>query len=57
MEEFAVHASVPVINALTDLLHPCQIIADLQTRAEEFGDEHASRTVAWIGDGNNMAKS
>ena len=57
VEEFAEHASVPVINGLTDLLHPCQIIADLQTMAEEFGNGHASRTVAWIGDGNNMANS
>ncbi|MCH7532663.1 MAG: ornithine carbamoyltransferase [Gemmatimonadetes bacterium] len=57
VEEFAAYASVPVINALTDLLHPCQIIADLQTIAEEFGSEHASRTVAWIGDGNNVANS
>ena len=57
VEEFARHASVPVINGLTDLLHPCQIIADLQTMAEEFGREHAARTVAWIGDGNNMANS
>ena len=57
VEEFARHASVPVINGLTDLLHPCQIIADLQPMAEEFGREHAARTVAWIGDGNNMANS
>ena len=57
VEELAEHASVPVINGLTDLLHPCQIIADLQTIAEEFGNEHESRTVAWIGDGNNMANS
>ena len=57
VEEFAAHASVPVINALTDLLHPCQIMADLQTIEEEFGSELASRTVAWIGDGNNMANS
>ena len=57
VEEFAEHASVPVINALTDLLHPCQIMADLQTVAEEFGPDHSSRTVAWIGDGNNVANS
>ncbi len=55
--ELAEHASVPVINALTDLLHPCQVIADLQTVAEEFGSEFADRRVAWIGDGNNMANS
>ena len=57
LEEFARHASVPVINGLTDLLHPCQVIADLQTMAEEFGSAHEARTVAWIGDGNNMANS
>jgi ornithine carbamoyltransferase len=48
---------VPVINALTDLLHPCQVIADLQTVAEDFGSDFEARTVAWIGDGNNMANS
>ena len=57
VEEFARYSSVPVINALTDLLHPCQVAADLQTIAEEFGPIHSSRTVAWIGDGNNMANS
>ncbi|MEE2898748.1 MAG: ornithine carbamoyltransferase [Gemmatimonadota bacterium] len=57
VEAFAEHASVPVINALTDLLHPCQIMADVQTVAEEFGNAHGARTVAWIGDGNNMANS
>ena len=57
VEELAEHASVPVINGLTDLLHPCQIIADLQTIAEEFGSTLESRTVAWIGDGNNMSNS
>jgi ornithine carbamoyltransferase len=57
VEELAEHASVPVVNALTDLLHPCQVIADLQTVAEEFGSDHSARTVAWIGDGNNMANS
>jgi len=57
VEELAQHASVPVINGLTDLLHPCQIMADLQTVQEEFGPDLEGRTVAWIGDGNNMANS
>ena len=57
VEKLARHSGVPVINALTDLLHPCQVAADLQTIAEEFGPEHRNRTVAWIGDGNNMANS
>jgi ornithine carbamoyltransferase len=55
--ELAEHASVPVVNALTDLLHPCQVIADLQTVAEEFGSDFEERRIAWIGDGNNMANS
>ena len=50
-------ASVPVINGLTDLLHPCQVMADLYTAVEEFGDDPAGLRVAWIGDGNNMANS
>jgi ornithine carbamoyltransferase len=57
VEELARHASVPVINGLTDLLHPCQVMADLQTVQEEFGPELSGRAVAWIGDGNNMANS
>jgi ornithine carbamoyltransferase len=57
VEELAEHASVPVVNALTDLLHPCQVIADLQTVAEAFGSDFAERRIAWIGDGNNMANS
>jgi ornithine carbamoyltransferase len=57
VEELARYASVPVINGLTDLLHPCQIMADLQAVQEEFGPELRGRTVAWIGDGNNMANS
>ena len=57
VEELSRHASIPVINGLTDLLHPCQVVADLQTVAEEFGPDHSERTVAWIGDGNNMANS
>ncbi len=57
VEELARHATVPVVNALTDLLHPCQVLADLQTIAEEFGPVHQDRVIAWIGDGNNMANS
>jgi ornithine carbamoyltransferase len=57
VEELARHATVPVINGLTDLLHPCQLLADLQTMAAEFGDDFERLSVAWIGDGNNMANS
>jgi len=57
VEEMAAHSSVPVINGLTDLLHPCQVLADLQTIQEEFGPELEGLPVAWIGDGNNMANS
>ncbi len=53
---FAEYSSVPVINALTDLLHPCQLLADMQTYFELRGDIQG-RTVAWIGDGNNMCHS
>jgi ornithine carbamoyltransferase len=55
-EELARYAAVPVINGLTDLLHPCQVLADLMTVREALGDWE-ERTVAWIGDGNNMANS
>ncbi len=54
---FAEHARVPVINGLTDLYHPCQILADLQTIQEEFGADLRTRRVAWVGDGNNMVNS
>jgi len=53
---FAEHSSVPVINALTDLYHPCQLLADLQTWFEKRGDI-AGKKVCWIGDGNNMCHS
>ena len=56
LELFAEHSRVPVINALTDLLHPCQLLADMQTWFEHRGDI-AGRRVAWIGDGNNMCHS
>jgi ornithine carbamoyltransferase len=56
VEELARYATVPVINGLTDLLHPCQVLADLLTMRETLGGWEG-RTVAWIGDGNNMANS
>jgi len=54
--EFAEHSSVPVINGLTDLLHPCQLLADMQAYFEHRGDIQG-KTVTWIGDGNNMCHS
>jgi ornithine carbamoyltransferase len=56
VEELAKFASVPVINGLTDLLHPCQILADILTIRQHLGTIDG-RKVAWIGDGNNMANS
>ncbi|MGE0355073.1 MAG: ornithine carbamoyltransferase [Gemmatimonadales bacterium] len=56
VEELARYASVPVINGLTDLLHPCQLLADLLTVQENLGTWEG-KVVAWIGDGNNMANS
>src|SRR5689334_5311880 len=56
VEELARYADVPVINGLTDLLHPCQILADLLTVRQHLGG-YEGKKVAWIGDGNNMANS
>ncbi|MEK6638148.1 MAG: ornithine carbamoyltransferase [Pseudomonadota bacterium] len=56
IEEMAAHASVPVINGLTDLSHPCQIMADLLTLIEN-GKPLPGLTVAWLGDGNNVLHS
>ena len=55
-ECFAANSKVPVINALTDRNHPCQLLADMQTYYEHRGDIKG-KTVAWIGDGNNMCHS
>jgi len=54
--ELANEAAVPVINGLTDLLHPCQLLADLQTLRERYGDLHKLK-IAFIGDGFNLARS
>jgi ornithine carbamoyltransferase len=56
VEELARYSSVPVINGLTDQLHPCQVLADLFTVREHLGGWDG-KVVAWVGDGNNMANS
>ena len=56
VETFAAHSQVPVINALTDKYHPCQLLADIQTFIEHRGDIRG-RQIAWIGDGNNVCHS
>jgi ornithine carbamoyltransferase len=56
LERFARHSAVPVINALTDRYHPCQVLADVQTFIEQRG-HIGGANVAWIGDGNNMCNS
>ena len=55
-QRFAEYSEVPVINALTDDYHPCQLLADMQTYVEHRGDI-AGKTVTWVGDGNNMCNS
>ena len=56
VEQFARYSSVPVINALTDDYHPCQLLADMQTYIEQRGSIKG-KTVTWVGDGNNMSHS
>jgi len=56
IERFSEYCSVPVINALTDQYHPCQLLADIQTFVEHRGSIKGA-TVSWIGDGNNMCHS
>ncbi len=56
VETFARYSKVPVINALTDDFHPCQLLADMQTFIEHRGSIKG-KTVAWVGDGNNMCNS
>jgi ornithine carbamoyltransferase len=57
VEALAAHSRIPVINALSDDYHPCQLLADLQTVREETHGRLFDLRVAWIGDGNNMAHS
>jgi ornithine carbamoyltransferase len=57
LDELAEFGAVPVINGLTDLLHPCQIMADMMTIRENLGGDLSGVKVAWVGDGNNMANS
>jgi len=57
VEELARYASVPVINGLTDLSHPCQIMADIMTVEERLGRPVAGTRWAWLGDGNNVLHS
>jgi ornithine carbamoyltransferase len=56
IEEFAKHATIPVINGLSDLEHPCQLLADIMTMKEHFGSL-SDLKVAWVGDGNNVCNS
>lgn len=56
VERFAAYSQVPVINALTDSYHPCQLLADIQTYVEHRGSPKGKK-VAWVGDGNNMCHS
>ena len=56
LERFAQHSKVPVINALTDQFHPCQLLADVQTYVEQRGSIK-DKKVAWVSDGNNMCHS
>jgi ornithine carbamoyltransferase len=57
IEELAKHADVPVINGLTDMVHPCQVLADLLTVRQHLKAKLEDLVVAWVGDGNNMANS
>lgn len=56
LEQMAKHATIPVINALTDSFHPCQVLSDIMTVVEKKGDIK-NLNIAWVGDGNNVANS
>tara|TARA_Y100000768_G_scaffold50459_1_gene32891 strand:+ start:3182 stop:4093 length:912 start_codon:yes stop_codon:yes gene_type:complete len=57
IKELAENSSVPIINGLCNLFHPCQLLADMQTITELKGDDFSKLTIAWVGDGNNMCNS
>tara|TARA_B100001057_G_scaffold170692_1_gene171501 strand:+ start:275 stop:1186 length:912 start_codon:yes stop_codon:yes gene_type:complete len=57
IKELAKSSSVPIINGLCNLFHPCQLLADMQTIAEIKGKDLSKLTIAWVGDGNNMCNS
>ena len=57
VEEMARFATIPVINGLSDLLHPCQILSDIFTMTEKLGHQYVGLKVAYVGDGNNVANS
>lgn len=57
LEEFASYSSIPVINALTELSHPCQVLSDVFTLYEVFGEDIKSIKIAYVGDGNNVCNT
>ena len=57
LEEFAKYADIPVINALTDMSHPCQILSDIFTLYEAFGEDIKNIKIAYVGDGNNVCNT
>ena len=57
LQEFAQYSSIPVINALTDLSHPCQILSDIFTLYEVFGEDIRNIKIAYVGDGNNVCNT
>jgi ornithine carbamoyltransferase len=57
IKKLAEFSSVPVINGLCNIFHPCQLLADMQTVVETKGNDFSKMTIAWIGDGNNMCNS
>ncbi|MSP26507.1 MAG: ornithine carbamoyltransferase [Myxococcales bacterium] len=57
VEQLAEHGRIPIINALTDMFHPCQALADVMTMREQFGDDLRGRKLVFVGPGNNVTHS